>query len=150
MLWQVIQILIQMNFAIPSELSTEKYNEYFNPDLENFGVKHIQSTGARGTLDELFPINDDGVRIDKYDLYPRSMLNYATQGFVPPGSTFKPLTAVAGLMDGAITENDTVNDVGLWSSEYTGSQVLENFQKIGHGVTDVRKALEVSSNYVFL
>ena len=74
---------------------SEKYNEYFNPDLENFGVKHIQSTGARGTLDELFPINDDGVRIDKYDLYPRSMLNYATQGFVPPGSTFKPLTAVA-------------------------------------------------------
>lgn len=137
------------DFAIPSELSTEKYNEYFNPDLESFGVKHIQSTGARGTLDELFPINDDGVRIDKYDLYPRSMLNYATQGFVPPGSTFKPLTAVAGLMDGAITENDTVNDVGLWSSEYTGSQVLENFQKIGHGVTDVRKALEVSSNYFF-
>ena len=77
------------------------------------------------------------------------MFNYATQGLVPPGSTFKPLTAVAGLTDGAITENDTVNDVGVWSSEYTGKQVLENFQKIGHGITDVRKALEVSSNYFF-
>ena len=137
------------DFAIPSELSTEKYNEYFNPDLESFGTQHIQSSMAKGTLDDLFPVNDDGVRYDKYDLYPRSMFNYATQGLVPPGSTFKPLTAVAGLTDGAITENDTVNDVGLWSSEYTGKQVLENFQKIGHGITDVRKALEVSSNYFF-
>ena len=137
------------DFAIPSELTTEKYNEYFNPDYESFGTQHIQSSGAKGTLDDLFPVNEDGVRYDKYDLYPRSMFNYATQGLVPPGSTFKPLTAVAGLTDGAITENDTVNDVGVWSSEYTGKQVLENFQKTGHGTTDVRKALEVSSNYFF-
>lgn len=138
------------DFAIPSELSTEKYNEYFNPDLESFGTQHIQSTGAKGTLDELFKVDETtGVRTDKYDLYPRSMFNYATQGLVPPGSTLKPLTAFAGLTDGAITENDTFNDVGLWSSEYTGKQVLENFQKMGHGLTDVRKALEVSSNYFF-
>lgn len=138
------------DFAIPSELSTEKYNEYFNPDLESFGMQHIQSSGATGTLDELFPDeNEDGVREDKHDLYPRAMFNYATQAFVPPGSTFKPLTAVAALTEGAITEDFTVNDVGLWSSEYTGNQVLENFQKIGNGITDVRKALQVSSNYFF-
>lgn len=138
------------DFAIPSELSTEKYNEYFNPDLESFGIQHIQSSGATGTLDKLFPDeNEDGVREDKYDLYPRSMLNYATQGLVPPGSTFKPLTAVAALTEGAISESDTVNDVGVWSNEYTGTQVLENFQKIGNGITDVRKALQVSSNYFF-
>lgn len=138
------------DFAIPSELSTEKYNEYFNPDLEAFGTKHIQSSGAKGSLDKLFPDeNEDGVREDKYDLYPRAMLNYATQGLVPPGSTFKPLTAVAALIEGAISESDTVNDVGIWSSEYTGTQVLENFQKMGNGITDVRKALEVSSNYFF-
>ena len=138
------------DFAIPSELSTEKYNEYFNPDLEAFGMQHIQSSGATGTLDKLFPDeNEDGVREDKHDLYPRAMLNYATQAFVPPGSTFKPLTAVAALTEGAISESDTVNDVGVWSNEYTGTQVLENFQKIGNGITDVRKALQVSSNYFF-
>ncbi|MCI9303308.1 MAG: penicillin-binding protein [Clostridium sp.] len=137
------------DFAIPSELSTEKYNKYFNPNYELFGTQHIQKSGAKGSLDELFPINEYGVREDNYDLYPRSMFNYATQGLVPPGSTFKPLTSVAGLSDGAITENDTVNDVGVWSNEYTGNQVLENFQKIGNGITDVRKALEVSSNYFF-
>lgn len=138
------------DFAIPSELSAEKYNEYFNPDLESFGTQHIQSSGATGTLDQLFPDeNEDGVREDKHDLYPRAMLNYATQAFVPPGSTFKPLTAIVGLTEGAITEDFTVNDVGLWSSEYTGNQVLENFQKIGNGITDVRKALQVSSNYFF-
>ena len=138
------------DFAIPSELSTEKYNEYFNPNLESFGTQHIQSSGAKGTLDDLFPVNETtGIREDRYDIYPRSMFNYATQGLVVPGSTFKPLTALAGLTDGAISENDTVNDVGIWSSEYTGKQVLENFQKMGHGITDVRKALEVSSNYFF-
>ena len=137
------------DFAIPSELSTEKYNEYFNPDLESFGLEHIKSSGATGTLDELFPYNEDGVRYDKYDLYPRSMFNYATQGLVPPGSTFKPLTALAGLTEGAITENDTVNDVGVWSNEYIGKETLENFQKAANGITDVRKALEVSSNYFF-
>lgn len=137
------------DFAIPSELSTEKYNEYFNPDLEEFGTKHIQSSGAKGTLDELFPINEDGAREDKYDLYPRSMFNYATQGLLPPGSTFKPLTALAALTEGAITEDFTVNDVAFWTSEYTGNQVLENIQKIGNGITDVRKALQVSSNYFF-
>lgn len=137
------------DFAIPSELSTEKYNEYFNPDLEEFGTKHIQSSGAKGTLDELFPINEDGAREDKYDLYPRSMFNYATQALLPPGSTFKPLTALAALTEGAITEDFTVNDVGLWTSEYTGNQVLENIEKIGNGITDVRKALQVSSNYFF-
>ena len=138
------------DFAIPSELSTEKYNEYFNPDLEAFGIQHIQSSGATGSLDQLFPDeNEDGVREDKHDLYPRAMLNYATQAFVPPGSTFKPLTAVAALTEGAISESDTVNDVGVWSNEYTGTQVLENFQKIGNGITDVRKALQVSSNYFF-
>lgn len=137
------------DFAIPSELSTEKYNEYFNPDLESFGIEHIKSTGATGTLDELFPVNESGIREDKYDIYPRSMFNYATQALLPPGSTFKPLTALAALTDGAITENDTVNDVGLWKSEYTGEQVLENIGKIGNGITDVRKAIEVSSNYFF-
>lgn len=138
------------DFAIPSELSTEKYNEYFNPDLEAFGTQHIQKSGATGTLDDLFPVDEDtGVRQDTYDIYPRAMFNYATQGLVAPGSTFKPLTALVGLMDGAISESDTVNDVGLWSSEYTGSQVLENFQKAANGTTDVRKALEVSSNYFF-
>ena len=43
------------DFAIPSELSTEKYNEYFNPDLESLELQHIQSSGAKGTLDELIP-----------------------------------------------------------------------------------------------
>lgn len=138
------------DFAIPNELSSEKFKEYFNPDLEKFGIEHIKSTGAKGTLDELFPINKDGIREDMYDLYPRAIFNYATQGLIPPGSTFKPVTATAGLMEGVITSNTTINDVGIWSSsKYTGDREFSNFQKIGHGATDVRKALEVSSNYFF-
>lgn len=40
------------------------------------------------------------------------MLNRAIQGRYAPGSTFKPIVAIAGLETGAITEHDTVNCTG--------------------------------------
>ena len=74
------------DFAIPSELSTEKYNEYFNPDLESFGMQHIQSSGATGTLDELFPDeNEDGVREDKHDLIQEQCLIMLLRHLFHPG-----------------------------------------------------------------
>ena len=41
------------------------------------------------------------------------MLNRAIQGRYAPGSTFKPIVAIAGLETGAITESDTVNCSGV-------------------------------------
>lgn len=136
------------DFAIPGELSDEKYNLYFNPDLTNFGIQHIGKTNATKTLDDLFPLNDDGVREDKYDIYPKSIFNYATQGLIPPGSTFKPLTSIAGLMEGVITPYESMNDTGIWKNDELGLEA-ENFQKVANGITDVRKALQVSSNYFY-
>ena len=137
------------DFAIPGQLSEEKYEEYFNPNLEEFGKQHISKTNAKGTLDELFPKNEYGVREDIYDIYPRAIYNYATQGLIPPGSTFKPLTAIAGLSDGVITTGEQMNDTsGRWINEDLHLN-LENFQAHANGLTDVRKALEVSSNYFF-
>lgn len=136
------------DFAIPGELSDEKYNLYFNPDLTAFGSQHISKTNATRTLDELFPINDDGVREDKYDIYPKSIFNYATQGLIPPGSTFKPLTSIAGLMEGVITTYESMNDVGVWKNSDLNLEA-ENFNRAVNGLTDVRKALQVSSNYFY-
>lgn len=135
------------DFAIPGELSDEKYEEYFSPDLTKFGTEHIQKTNAKKSLDELFPKNEDGIREDYYDIYPRAMFNYATLGKVPPGSVFKPLTSIAGLMEGVITTTETMNDTtGWWERDGYGA---ENFQHQANGPTDLRKALEKSSNYFY-
>ena len=135
------------DFAIPGELSDEKFEQYFYPDVEKLGKEHIRKTGANGSLDDLFPYNKNNVREDFYDVIPRPIYNYATQGLIPPGSTFKPLTAVAGLTEGVIYTGEYMNDTGMWSQGNIGP--LENYGKRGNGATDVRKAIQVSSNYFF-
>lgn len=130
------------------QLSDELYEYYFSPDLESYGKSYIAKTGATASLDELFPINDNGVREDLNDIYPKPMFNYATQGLLPPGSVFKPLTSVAALMDGVITPGTTVLDTGTWVNDELGMKV-NNFANIGNGVIGVREALMYSSNYFF-
>lgn len=134
------------DFAIPGELSDEKYNKYFNPDLNTFGSQHISKTNASKTLDQLFPTNESGIREDMYDIYPKPLFNYATLGKIPPGSVFKPLTSIAGLMEGVITTYETMNDTGSWSG--AGLNV-KNFQGAANGIIGVRQALEHSSNFFY-
>lgn len=128
------------------QLSDELYAQYFSPDYEAFAAQHIAKTGATSTIDELFPLNEDGTREDTYDLYPKAMFNYSTQALLPPGSVFKPLTAIAGLMEGVITTGSTVNDTGVWQ---VGNLTQYNFQKKGNGIISVREALMHSSNFFF-
>lgn len=142
-------------FTVSSEENSAKIAEYFNPDLEKFGTELIVSRGLNKTLDELFPIVD-GVRTDPNDLYPRAFYNYATQGLIPPGSTFKPLTAVAGLESGVVSPGETIYDAGIFNThpETYGTSfgpeclIYTNYHST-HGSIDVTKALEVSCNYYF-
>ncbi|PJA88667.1 MAG: penicillin-binding protein 2, partial [Candidatus Moranbacteria bacterium CG_4_9_14_3_um_filter_36_9] len=73
------------------------------------------------------------------------LLNRATSGEYPPGSTIKPAIASAALMEKNIDENTTVVDsVG---AIYVGSYRFGDW-KI-HGVTDVRKAIAESCDVFF-
>lgn len=137
-------------FTIPGMLTDELSAEYFDPDIESYAKEFIQRTRATGGIDYLFPVNEEtGEREDKYDTYPKRFFNYATQGLLPAGSTFKPLTAIAALMEGVVTEYEVMNDTnGTWSNEDL-PEIRKNFEGIANGATDLRKALEVSSNYYF-
>ena len=139
-------------FAIPGQLTSEQNEQYFSPNLEEFGKQHIANTGATKSLDEIFKVDEEtGVRQDSYDIYPRSFFNYATLGLIPPGSSFKPITAVAGLEEGVFAVNETINDTGVFnihSDELIG-YAPTNYGKIPNGPTDIKRALEKSSNFYF-
>ena len=135
-------------FAISGKLTPEQNEQYFSPDLGKFGAEYIKSRGLSLSVDDLFPVVN-GVRTDKYDIYPKSFFNYATQGIVPPGSTFKPITAIAGLESGVITPSTTIEDK-IYFREHPETYGTSFAPKsAGNGVVDVSKALEVSCNYYF-
>lgn len=76
--------------------------------------------------------------------------NRAIQGTYAPGSTFKPLTAIAALEEGVITPSEKILDAGKWTVPGGGLtfHCLE-FGSYGHGKLDLRKALETSCNIYF-
>jgi penicillin-binding protein 2 len=70
----------------------------------------------------------------------------ALQGLYAPGSTFKPVTALAGLRAGLITPATVVDDRGTYR---LGTRVLQNAQGKAHGKVDLARALAVSSDVYF-
>lgn len=70
-------------------------------------------------------------------------LNRATQGLYPAGSTFKLVTAVAGLRSGAV-RHDEVLDCG--PGLLVGNRVFPEHVASGYGPTDLEKMLIVSVN----
>ena len=138
-------------FAVPGQLTTEENKQYFNPDYETFGKELIQRLGLNKTVNDLFPIGNDGYRTDQYDLYPRPTYNYATMSLNPPGSTFKPLTAVAGLESGAISPDTIINDTGKFNihPETFGTSFNPSGLEAAMGPINLTTAIGQSINYYF-
>lgn len=70
----------------------------------------------------------------------------ATEGEYPTGSTFKLITALAGLETGLITPQTVVEDNG---SITVGEQEFENSEGVANGPVDLVSALRVSSDVYF-
>ncbi len=76
--------------------------------------------------------------------------NYAITGLYAPGSTFKPLTAIAALESGIITTDTTVNATGVYRYYDLALKCWIYGQNGGsHGRVDVTEAINVSCNYFF-
>jgi len=76
----------------------------------------------------------------------RPMENKAIQGEYPPGSTFKIVTALAGLEEKVIDENTTFECTG--ALHFAGRD-YRCWKKEGHGRVDVRRALAESCDVFF-
>ena len=74
------------------------------------------------------------------------LTNRALQGLYAPGSTFKPVTALAALRAGLITPATAVDDRG---SYMLGGRRLQNAQGRAYGLVDLARALAVSSDVYF-
>jgi len=72
--------------------------------------------------------------------------NRVTQGRFPPGSTFKPLVALAALEKGVINENTTFGCPGHFAF---GGHVFKCWQKRGHGAVAVHKGIVQSCDVFF-
>ena len=79
----------------------------------------------------------------------RPEFNRATQGTYAPGSTLKPLTAVAALETGATTIGELLRDTGRWVYPGSPSDGAYCWYRSGHGKVDVTEAIRVSCNYYF-
>lgn len=72
--------------------------------------------------------------------------NKALKGQYPPGSTFKIITALAGLEHGLIDDKTTVVCRGFYE---VGRDKFNCWEKKGHGVVDLKRALRESCDVYF-
>ncbi|MCL2742140.1 MAG: penicillin-binding transpeptidase domain-containing protein, partial [Oscillospiraceae bacterium] len=79
-------------------------------------------------------------------------LNRAISGQYPPGSTFKPLIAIAALEEGIIAPNQYIEDPGMIYVDRTPLLCLETRHGAlphGHGFIELSTALATSCNIYF-
>jgi len=77
--------------------------------------------------------------------------NRAISGGYAPGSTFKPLVAIAALETGAVTENELINCEGIYKyyDDYKPKCWVYNVTGKGHDELDVSQAIKFSCNCYF-
>ena len=78
------------------------------------------------------------------------LYDFATQQETAPGSTFKPLMAVTGLLEGAISLNETIQDKGVFTKVSNEPKCwIYSSSHSTHGSINVSGALRDSCNYFF-
>ena len=80
---------------------------------------------------------------------PAPLYNVATKSAVQPGSTFKPVTAIAALQSGLDPNAHYKDNGAIKMGGRTFACVVWNINKSNHGYINLYRALEVSCNYYF-
>ncbi|MHA6344970.1 penicillin-binding protein 2 [Roseivivax sp. CAU 1761] len=87
---------------------------------------------------------DDYGALQNNERHP--LVSKTVQGFYPPGSTFKMITAMAGLEAGIIGPNDTVYCPGHLK---VGSRRFHCWKRAGHGHMNLEKSLRESCDVYY-
>ncbi|WP_243273711.1 penicillin-binding transpeptidase domain-containing protein [Intestinimonas butyriciproducens] len=132
------------------------------------GVGALKSEDTQGAAAVVIDVNDGGVLASaSYPTYDLStflqnytelandplnpLFNRATQGIYPPGSTFKMVTAIAGLQEGVITPTDEILDTGRYTYYKDYQPQCWYYRQYGrtHGKENVSEAIRDSCNIFF-
>lgn len=82
----------------------------------------------------------------------KPLFNRALNGAYTPGSTFKPLTAIAALEEGIITPKTIIEDKGIYkyyAPSYQPTCLIWKNSRTTHGKINVSQAIGKSCNYFF-
>ncbi len=137
-------------FSSSQGLTDAQIEKYFNPDYETMAKNQGK---PQSLIDYMFPIDtsingNTTIRKDNFDYYAKPLYNYATMSLIPSGSTFKPMTAIAGLETGVINANTNYVDKGQFD---IGGGHIDQFLTDGAlGNVNVVSAIEKSSNPFFM
>jgi penicillin-binding protein 2 len=108
----------------------------------------ILALASSPSFDQTFFVG--GITHEQWDLLIsnpfRPMSNRAIQGEYPPGSTYKIITALAGLQEGVIDDRTTFHCPGHYRF---GNRVYRCWKKGGHGKVEIIKAVEESCDVFF-
>ncbi len=102
-------------------------NPSFDPSLFDSGVSQAQ--WAQWTRDRGTPL-----------------INKATEGVYPPGSTYKMAVAIGGMQSGALSPGDRINCPGFID---VGTARFHCWKKGGHGLLDLHGGLKNSCDVFF-
>lgn len=95
----------------------------------------------------------EGISTEKYNEYVNStekpLFNRAISGAYAPGSTFKMVTAIAGLETNKITPTEKINDIGVYPRGHHPVCWYYTSFHSGHGYLNVSEAIKHSCNYFF-
>lgn len=76
----------------------------------------------------------------------KAWINRATQGFYPPASPFKIITAICGLKNNIITPDQLFN---CGSGFLVGNRIFPEHENRSFGPVDLKRAIQTSSNVYF-
>lgn len=94
----------------------------------------------------------DGIDVENWKLLNESLdkplINRPLRGVYPPGSTFKPFAALAGLENDKRKPPFSINDSGFYTLP-NSSHRYRDWKPGGHGVVDMRRAITISCDTFF-
>ena len=94
----------------------------------------------------------DGIDAESWkqlnDSLDKPLINRPLKGIYPPGSTFKPFVAMAGLENGKRTQPFSISDPGYFTLPGS-THHYRDWKPGGHGQVDIRRAITISCDTFF-